>query len=72
MSDPNLLREMRQQANVSQRRLAAHLGMSNTALMFWEREAPTVERIERYHRALREIASPPLSELELRYAHGDR
>ena len=56
MSD-NLLREMRIEAGVSQRRLATHLGLSNTALYLWEREAPTVERIERYRRAFREIAN---------------
>ena len=57
MDSGNLLRELRQEAGISQRRLATHLGMSNTALYLWEREAPTVERIERYRRAFREIAS---------------
>ena len=52
----NLLRELRVEAGISQRRLATHLGMSNTALYLWEREAPTIERIERYRRAFREIA----------------
>ena len=56
MNEPNLLRELRQEAGISQRRLATHLGMSNTALYLWERETPTLERIERYRRAFREIA----------------
>ena len=55
----NLLREMRVEAGISQRRLATHLGVSNTALYLWEREAPTIERIERYRRAFREIATKP-------------
>lgn len=57
MSDGNLLRELRQEAGISQRRLATHLGVSNTALYLWERETPTLERIEKYRRAFREIAA---------------
>ena len=56
MTEGNLLRELRIEAGISQRRLATHLGVSNTALYLWEREMPTIERIEKYRRAFREIA----------------
>ena len=74
MSNGNLLWELRTEAGISQRRLATHFGVSNTAVWLWERPdaVPTIERIEAYRAAFRAIKSPPLSELELRYAHGDR
>src|SRR5512137_1956166 len=80
----NELCQLREAAGLSQRRVAAVLGISNTSIGNWERDqhpGRTAKRLVLYRRAidylaqeLREskAASAPLSELELRYAHGDR